>query len=234
MIDAIDEDEKKIRQIADRLQRHGYGVMRQRHTAPGALIHLQGDLGWSRIHWTTLSTRSRRPEYPSKSSLFMKNGAEKTFAVVFETGDEAMAGFQVRSPEPPGRRPIHGDRCVRGATLGFFDWQSKVYRRSPFPRAGPDSLSGRSSRRHREPNYMPRGSGRSTGTAREASASGPRQADARRLACRVSRASAPDTIPEMAWPSFACRRWNPGASNAYWAGGRVARRNWTRNRSPPS
>ena len=35
LLDAIDEDEKKIRQIADRLQQHGYGVMRARHNRAG-------------------------------------------------------------------------------------------------------------------------------------------------------------------------------------------------------
>ena len=46
ILDAIDEDEEKIGRIADRLQRRGYGVMRQRHTRAGrGLSRLQGDLG---------------------------------------------------------------------------------------------------------------------------------------------------------------------------------------------
>ena len=66
LLDAIDEDEKKIRQIADRLQQHGYGVMRGGTTAPGAFIApaRQPGLvaGYPRM---TLSTKSRRPENPS-------------------------------------------------------------------------------------------------------------------------------------------------------------------------
>ena len=48
LLDAIDEDEKKIRQIADRLQRHGYGVMREAQPRRARLLHLQGNLGRSR------------------------------------------------------------------------------------------------------------------------------------------------------------------------------------------
>ena len=37
-IDAIDQDERKIRDIADRLHRRGYGVMRQRNPRAGKVF----------------------------------------------------------------------------------------------------------------------------------------------------------------------------------------------------
>jgi hypothetical protein len=39
-LDAIDPDEGKIRDIADRLQRRGYGVMRQRSPRAGKVFYL--------------------------------------------------------------------------------------------------------------------------------------------------------------------------------------------------
>ena len=39
-VDAIDFDEAKIREIADRLQRRGYGVMRQRSPRAGKVYYL--------------------------------------------------------------------------------------------------------------------------------------------------------------------------------------------------
>ena len=40
LVDAIDRDEAKIRDIADRLQRRGYGVMRQRSPRAGRVYYL--------------------------------------------------------------------------------------------------------------------------------------------------------------------------------------------------
>src|SRR4051812_42518787 len=39
-LDAIDQDEGKIRDIADRLQRRGFGVMRQRSPRAGKVFYL--------------------------------------------------------------------------------------------------------------------------------------------------------------------------------------------------
>lgn len=39
-LDAIDQDERKIRDIADRLQRRGFGVMRQRSPRAGKVFYL--------------------------------------------------------------------------------------------------------------------------------------------------------------------------------------------------
>jgi hypothetical protein len=38
-LDAIDQDEAKIRDIADRLQRRGFGVMRKRDPRAGKVYH---------------------------------------------------------------------------------------------------------------------------------------------------------------------------------------------------
>jgi hypothetical protein len=38
-IDAIDQDERKIRDIADRLQRRGFGVMRERSPRAGKVFY---------------------------------------------------------------------------------------------------------------------------------------------------------------------------------------------------
>ena len=38
-LDAIDQDERKIRDIADRLQRRGFGVMRQRNPRAGKVFY---------------------------------------------------------------------------------------------------------------------------------------------------------------------------------------------------
>ena len=134
LLDAIDEDEKKIHQIADRLQRHGYGVMRERHNRAG------------RVYCTCKATWAGRgipPDDPFnqepttgepivKSKLIHEDGAEKTFAVVFETGDEAMAGLQefARQNHLGGAR-FTAIGAFEEATLGYFDWQSKEYRKIP-------------------------------------------------------------------------------------------------------
>ncbi len=39
-VDAIDQDEQKIRRIADRLQRRGYGVMRMRNPRAGKTFYI--------------------------------------------------------------------------------------------------------------------------------------------------------------------------------------------------
>jgi hypothetical protein len=39
MVDAIDQDEGRIRAIADRLQRRGFGVMRQRNPRAGKVFY---------------------------------------------------------------------------------------------------------------------------------------------------------------------------------------------------
>jgi hypothetical protein len=40
ILDAIDQDEEKIRAIADRLWRRGFGVMRQRNPRAGKVFYL--------------------------------------------------------------------------------------------------------------------------------------------------------------------------------------------------
>ncbi len=133
-LDAIDEGQDTIRQIADRLQRHGYGVTRERHNRAG------------RVYYTCKATwigRGNPPDDPInqeptsgepivKSKLIQDQGGEKTYAVVFETGDEAVAGLR----EFARRNNLGGARftaigAFSGATLGYFDWQTKEYRKIP-------------------------------------------------------------------------------------------------------
>lgn len=68
-----------------------------------------------------------------KNKLLNEHGGLRTFAVVFDTGDEAVAGLEQFARE-------HG---IRGAqltaigafmevTVGYFDWQQKDYRRIRF------------------------------------------------------------------------------------------------------
>lgn len=134
LLDAIDEDESTIRQIADRLQRHGYGVMRERHNRSG------------RVYYTSKATwvgRGSPPDDPInqeptdgepivKSKLIHEQGDEKTFAVVFEAGDEAMAGLQKFARENHlGGARFTAIGAFEEATIGYFDWQTKEYRKIP-------------------------------------------------------------------------------------------------------
>ena len=48
-----------------------------------------------------------------KSKLIHEHHGEKTFALIFDTGDEAMAGLRrIRQGEQARRRPFHRDRRV--------------------------------------------------------------------------------------------------------------------------
>ena len=133
-LDAIDEDEEKIGRIADRLQRRGYGVMRQRHNRAGRAYH---------VFKATWVGRGAPPDDPfnqestggaqlMKSKLIHEHDGERTFALVFETGDEAMAGLQefVRQ-HGLGAARFTAIGAFQDATLGYFEWQSKEYRKIP-------------------------------------------------------------------------------------------------------
>ena len=67
-----------------------------------------------------------------KSKLIHEHGGEKTYALIFDTGDEAMAGLV----EFARRNALGGARftaigAFREATLGYFDWESKEYKPIP-------------------------------------------------------------------------------------------------------
>jgi hypothetical protein len=67
-----------------------------------------------------------------KSKLIHEASGERTFALVFQAGDEAMKGLVDFVKE-------HKIGCARftaigafhGATLGYFDWEKKDYRKIP-------------------------------------------------------------------------------------------------------
>jgi predicted DNA-binding protein with PD1-like motif len=57
---------------------------------------------------------------------------EKTFALVFDTGDEVMAGLLAFAKEHRlGASHFTAIGAFHDVTLGYFDWQRKDYRRIP-------------------------------------------------------------------------------------------------------
>src|SRR4051794_6154213 len=58
--------------------------------------------------------------------------AEKTYAVIFETGDEAMAGLvQFAQDHRLAASHFTAIGAFSEATLGYFDWEKKDYRKIP-------------------------------------------------------------------------------------------------------
>jgi predicted DNA-binding protein with PD1-like motif len=67
-----------------------------------------------------------------QSKLIHDQQGERTFALIFETGDEAMAGL-VKFARA---KALHACRftaigAFRDVTLGYFDWEVKEYRKIP-------------------------------------------------------------------------------------------------------
>lgn len=59
-------------------------------------------------------------------------GAQRTFAVILETGDEAVGCLTRFAQEHRlGAAQLTGLGAFCGVVLGFFDWQTKQYRRIP-------------------------------------------------------------------------------------------------------
>ena len=67
-----------------------------------------------------------------KSKLIHEREGERTFALIFSTGDEAMAGLLdfVRR-ERIGAARFTAIGAFREATVGYFDWEKKEYRKIP-------------------------------------------------------------------------------------------------------
>lgn len=59
-------------------------------------------------------------------------GPQRTFAVVFNTGDEAVAGMNefIRAHNV-GAAEFSGIGALSDAMLGYFDWQTKQYKKIP-------------------------------------------------------------------------------------------------------
>ncbi|MGH7138176.1 MAG: PPC domain-containing DNA-binding protein [Pirellulales bacterium] len=67
-----------------------------------------------------------------KSKLLHENGDEKTYVVVFDTGEEVASGLLAFAKE----RQIREARftaigALKELTLGYFDWQRKQYEKIP-------------------------------------------------------------------------------------------------------
>jgi predicted DNA-binding protein with PD1-like motif len=59
-------------------------------------------------------------------------GTQRTFAVILETGDEAVGCLTRFAQEQRiGAAQLTGLGAFSGVVLGFFDWQTKQYRRIP-------------------------------------------------------------------------------------------------------
>ena len=67
------------------------------------------------------------------SRLLSEAGRLRTFAVVFSTGDEAVAGLRKFARENGIRgAQVTALGAFSSVTVGFFDWQRKDYRRIDF------------------------------------------------------------------------------------------------------
>ena len=67
-----------------------------------------------------------------KSKLIHEHHGEKTFALIFDTGDEAMAGLvEFAKRNQLGASHFTAIGAFRNVTLGYFDWESKEYKRIP-------------------------------------------------------------------------------------------------------
>ncbi len=79
-----------------------------------------------------------------KSKLIHDAQGEKTFALIFETGDEAMSGLvEFAKANALGASHFTAIGAFRDVTLGYFDWESKEYQKIPVQRAGGGPLADR-------------------------------------------------------------------------------------------
>ncbi len=143
-LDAIDLDESKIEAIAERLSRRGYGVMRQSKVRAGKVRYLlkatwagDGPPPGGSVRGALGPIRRRPPIRlreipPMKSKLIHEQQGQRTFALVFQAGDEAMAGLkQFAEQQGLGAAQITAIGAFRSVTLGYFDWEKKEYQKIP-------------------------------------------------------------------------------------------------------
>jgi predicted DNA-binding protein with PD1-like motif len=75
---------------------------------------------------------SAQGEVAVKSKKLNETNGEKTFAVIFDTGDEALSGLTNFAREQRlGGSHFTAIGAFESVTLGYFDWQSKEYRKIP-------------------------------------------------------------------------------------------------------
>lgn len=62
----------------------------------------------------------------------LHNGGEKTFALIYDVGDEVMAGLkQFAKEHRPRSAHFTAIGAFRDAVLAYFDWETKEYRDIP-------------------------------------------------------------------------------------------------------
>jgi predicted DNA-binding protein with PD1-like motif len=67
-----------------------------------------------------------------KSKPIHDGRGEKTFAIIFESGDEAMSGLvEFAKAHSLGASHFTAIGAFRDVTVGYFDWESKEYRKIP-------------------------------------------------------------------------------------------------------
>lgn len=65
-------------------------------------------------------------------SKLLHDGTEKTFALIYETGDEVLAGLkQFAKDHKPRSAHFTAIGAFRDAVLAYFDWDSKQYQDIP-------------------------------------------------------------------------------------------------------
>jgi predicted DNA-binding protein with PD1-like motif len=67
-----------------------------------------------------------------RSRQIHEHQGQRTYALVFVSGDEAMAGLkQFAEQHQIGAAQITGIGAFREVTLGYFDWEKKEYQKIP-------------------------------------------------------------------------------------------------------
>ena len=67
-----------------------------------------------------------------KSKLIHEDRGAKTYALIFETGDEVMAGLvNFAKRNQLGSAGFTAIGAFRDVVLGYFDWEAKEYRKIP-------------------------------------------------------------------------------------------------------
>jgi len=67
-----------------------------------------------------------------RSKQIHENQGQRTFALIFDTGDEAMAGLVALARKNRlGASHFTAIGAFRDVTLGYFDWDAKDYKKIP-------------------------------------------------------------------------------------------------------
>jgi len=67
-----------------------------------------------------------------KSKLLHEQNGEKTYALIFQTGDETMSGLlEFSRHNNLGAAHFTAIGAFSDAVLGYFDWETKEYRKIP-------------------------------------------------------------------------------------------------------